>query len=75
MRQLQPRMLVLASLVTAAVLGWVVDLGATDAQRLPASRQGETIIENVRLPRLAIASGEDPLPTVLTWLGTGAAPA
>ena len=58
-----------------AVLGWVVDLGATDAQRLPASRQGETIIENVRLPRLAIASGEDPLPTVLTWLGTAAAPA
>ena len=40
-----------------AVLGWVVDLGATDAQRLPASRQDETIIENIRLPRLAIASG------------------
>jgi HPr kinase/phosphorylase len=55
-----------------AVLGFVVDLAAPDAQRLPTGREREAVIENIRLPRLAIAAGEDPLPMVLTWLGTDA---
>ena len=58
-----------------AVLGFVVDLAASDAQRLPTVREREAVIENIALPLLAVAAGEDPLPMVLTWLGTDAAPA
>jgi HPr kinase/phosphorylase len=57
-----------------AVLGWVLDLAASDTQRLPRAHERETVIENVTLPRLPVAAGEDPLPIVLTWLGTDAAP-
>ena len=56
-----------------AVLGFVVDLAAPDAQRLPMVRDREAVIENIALPRLAVAAGEDPLPMVLTWLGADAA--
>ena len=52
-----------------AVVGLVVDLAADDAQRLPAAP--DTIISGVRLPRLAVAAGCDPLPGVLALL-TGA---
>jgi serine kinase of HPr protein (carbohydrate metabolism regulator) len=58
-----------------AVVGFVADLAASDAQRLPKVREREAVIENIVLPRLAVAAGEDPLPMVLTWLGTDAAPA
>jgi len=58
-----------------AVLGFVVDLAAPAAQRLPTAREPEPVIENIALPRLAVAAGEDPLPMVLTWLGTDAAAA
>jgi HPr kinase/phosphorylase len=57
-----------------AVLGWVVDLAASDAQRLPTARSRETVVENIALPRLPVAAGEDPLPIVLNWLRTDAAP-
>ena len=56
-----------------AVLGFVVDLAAPAAQRLPTAREPEPVIENIALPRLAVAAGEDPLPMVLTWLGADAA--
>jgi serine kinase of HPr protein (carbohydrate metabolism regulator) len=42
-----------------AVVGLVVDLAAEDAQRLP--NRGDCIIHEITLPRLAIASGGDPL--------------
>ena len=51
-----------------AVVGLVVDLAAPDSERLPAAR--ETDIEGIALPRLAVASGVDPLPAVLAWLAT-----
>jgi len=51
-----------------AVIGLVVDLAAPDAERLPAPR--ETVITGFGLPRLAVASGQDPLPAVLAWLKT-----
>jgi HPr kinase/phosphorylase len=57
----------------SAVVGLVVDLGA-DAQRLPAAESRQVEIDGVRLPRLAVASGEDALPTVLallTWSPQG----
>ncbi len=54
-----------------AVVGLLVDLAADDAARLPKST--ETDLCSVRLRRLAIAAGSDPLPPVLAILrpGTG----
>ena len=49
-----------------AMVGMVVDLAADDAERLPAAQ--DTIIAGVRLPRLAVAAGSDPLPGVLAIL-------
>jgi serine kinase of HPr protein (carbohydrate metabolism regulator) len=49
-----------------AVVGLVVDLAADDAARQPEST--ETDLCGVRLRRLAIAAGSDPLPTVLAIL-------
>jgi serine kinase of HPr protein (carbohydrate metabolism regulator) len=49
-----------------AVVGLVVDLAAPDSERLPATR--EAVIDGIALPRLAVASGVDPLPAVLAWL-------
>jgi len=49
-----------------AVVGWVVDLAAPDAERLPTP--SEASIEGIRLPRLAVPSEGDPLPVVLAAL-------
>jgi HPr kinase/phosphorylase len=51
-----------------AVVGWVVDLGAEDAARLPEEQACEAVIEGIRLPRLAVASGEQPLRLLLALL-------
>jgi HPr kinase/phosphorylase len=48
-----------------AVVGLVVDLGASDAQRLPLPRAREILLEGVTLPRLALPPDADPLPLVL----------
>ena len=58
-----------------AVVGWVVDLAATDAQRLPTPSERETVIAGVRLARLAVGPGEDALPSLLALFGTAAAEA
>ncbi len=52
----------------SAVVGIVVDLGAR-AARHPAAEQRQTVIEGIRLPRLAVAVAEDALPLLVT-LGT-----
>lgn len=52
---------------SCAVVGLVVDLDAEDAQRLPEKR--ETIVEGLRLPRLAVAPGTAPLAAVLAMIG------
>ncbi len=54
-----------------AVAGLIVDLAATDAARLPAVETTETTISGIRLPRLAVAAGQSPVPLVLAWLGAG----
>jgi len=46
-----------------AVVGLVVDLAATDAERLPEG--GQTIIEGIAIPRLAVAPAVAALPLVL----------
>ena len=51
-----------------AVIGLVVDLSAVDAERLPASEAGQTVISGVALPRLAVAADATPLPVILACL-------
>lgn len=56
----------------AAVIRLVVDLAAA-AERMPPAGATETEIDGVRLPRLAVAPGEDPFFLVLASLTWGAA--
>ena len=53
-----------------AVVGWVVDLAAENGARLPPPEATEAVIQGIRLPRLAVASGCAPLPLVLALLQT-----
>lgn len=58
-----------------AVVGWVVDLDAADAQRLPDRQPFD--LHGIKLPRLALASGAAPLLAVIaliTSMGTATAP-
>jgi HPr kinase/phosphorylase len=43
----------------------VVDLGASDAQRMPLPEAREIVLEGISLPRLGILPEADPLPLVL----------
>lgn len=52
----------------SAVVGLVVDLAATDAERLPEPAARRTEIEGVALPRLAVASADTALPTVRAYM-------
>jgi len=52
------------------VVGWVVDLSAEDAGRLPGNEAAKTQISGIYLPRLAVASGMGALPLVLASLRT-----
>jgi HPr kinase/phosphorylase len=56
-----------------AAVGWIVDLAATDAERLPATAQRTTAIEGVALPRLPVAPGADPCSLVLALLRSAGA--
>jgi serine kinase of HPr protein (carbohydrate metabolism regulator) len=49
-----------------AAVGLVVDLAAGDGERLPTA--GESAIEGIALPRLAVAPGQDALPILLAAL-------
>ena len=51
-----------------AVAGLVADLQATDAKRLPDPESSWAEIAGIRLPRLAVAAGVEPLPLVLAEL-------
>jgi serine kinase of HPr protein (carbohydrate metabolism regulator) len=51
-----------------AIVGLVVDLAAEDAERLPTF--GEHVISGIRLPRLAIAPGWEPLQPLIAALAT-----
>ncbi len=52
-----------------AVVGLVVELG-TAAERLPEPAQQEAVIAGVRLPRLAVAAGVDPLLLLMAYIRT-----
>jgi len=53
-----------------AVVGWFVDLGAGNAERLPAADSAFTHLAGIRLPRIGIAPGADALPIVFAALRT-----
>jgi HPr kinase/phosphorylase len=53
-----------------AVVGLVVELAAADAARLPQPEARQATVANVRLPRLSVASGADPLPCLIAALRT-----
>lgn len=56
-----------------AVVGWVVDLAAADAARLPAAGAATALIANVKVTRLPVAAGTAALPLVLAALRTSTA--
>lgn len=51
-----------------AVIGLVVDLDAADAKRLPLA--SAAVLEGVAVPRLAVAPGVDPFPSVVGMVTT-----
>ena len=58
---------------SVAVVGWVVDLAASDAARLPAAEATTASIAEVKVTRLPVAAGMAPLPVVLAALRTSPA--
>jgi HPr kinase/phosphorylase len=56
-----------------AVVGWVVDLAAADAARLPAAGAATASIAEVKVTRLPVAAGVTALPVVLAALSTSTA--
>jgi serine kinase of HPr protein (carbohydrate metabolism regulator) len=58
-----------------AVVGVLVELGAQDAERLPARGGARIVMAGVELPRLAVAAGAEPLPVLLAYLQNPADPA
>jgi serine kinase of HPr protein (carbohydrate metabolism regulator) len=55
----------------SAVVGLVVDLAATDAERLPEPERRRTEIDGIVLPRLAVAAGAAALPAVIGHITSG----
>lgn len=53
-----------------AVIGWVVDLAASGAERLPLPADQATTINGVTLPRIAIHACTDPAPVLVAALRT-----
>ena len=53
-----------------AVVGLVVELGLPAVERLPDPGAGECMLAGVRLPRLAVAAGTDPVPVLLAHLAS-----
>lgn len=53
-----------------AVVRLVVDLAASDGERLPARASQKATIDGIELARLAVAPGADPLPLVIAALST-----
>jgi HPr kinase/phosphorylase len=53
-----------------AVVGLVVDLAASDGDRLPTAETCQISLEGVVLPRLAVAPGQFALPLLQAFLGS-----
>lgn len=57
-----------------ALVGLIVDLAATDAERLPGPATGTAALEGITLARLAVAPGADARELALAFLGHSDAP-
>lgn len=55
-----------------ATVGFVADLAAADAGRMPSLQAASVEIAGVRLPRIAVAAGAPALPLVLSFLTAAA---
>ena len=53
-----------------AAVGLIIDLGATNAERLPGSDSAVAEVAGITLPRLAVAAGADVLPVLFAALHT-----
>ena len=51
-------------------IGLVVDLAASDAERLPPPKAMKTTLSGLELPRIPVASGHNPVPLVVGFLTT-----
>jgi HPr kinase/phosphorylase len=58
--------------VGEAVVGLIVDLAASDAERLPPPEALSTRLNGVLLPRIPVGTGCDPLPLIAAALTTTA---
>ena len=58
----------------AAVVGLVIALAASDAERLPPPEASRTAVSGLDLPRLAVAPDADALPLLLGHLGAAPIP-
>jgi serine kinase of HPr protein (carbohydrate metabolism regulator) len=56
--------------VTHGRIGLVVDLSASDAERLPPASALVTSVEGIKIPRIPVAPDYDPLPLVVAWFTT-----
>lgn len=56
--------------VTDAAVGLIVDLAASDAERLPAPESLTTNLYGLILPRIPVAPGFSPLPLLAGWFIT-----
>src|SRR5882724_3288811 len=56
--------------VDEAPVGMVVDLAADDAERVPSETALQISIEGIKIPRIPIGSGYQPLPLVIAALLT-----
>jgi len=59
--------------VEEAPVGLVVDLAATDAERLPPPEARQVRISGVEIPRIPVGKGFSPLPLVIAALTTACA--
>jgi serine kinase of HPr protein (carbohydrate metabolism regulator) len=57
-----------------ATVGFLVELGEYEAERLPPRGRAQAVLAGIALPRLAVAAGADPLPLVLAYLQTAPEP-
>jgi HPr kinase/phosphorylase len=55
-----------------AHVGFLVELGAQEAERLPAQARATGILEGITLPKITLAPAADPLAQVLAYLQTAA---
>ena len=57
-----------------ALVSSVIDLGEISAVRMPLASEESADLEGLRLPRLGVAAGQEPLPLVLAYLRSAAIP-